>query len=122
MWQMIFHRPDRRKVFVVHGRNEKLRSDFFGFLRALRLNPLEWSHAINLTGKASPYIGEALDAAFKNAQAVVVLLSPDDEVRLTEALWAPVRKTKKRRLGARHDQMYCLRLEWRWEGTQTVPC
>jgi len=39
-------------------------------------------HAIALTGKASPYIGEILDAAFKHAQAVIALLTPDDEARL----------------------------------------
>ena len=77
---------DPRKVFVVHGRNEKLRADFFSFVRALGLEPIEWSEALSLTGKGSPYIGETLDAAFAEAQAVIVLLSPDDEVRLSQAL------------------------------------
>jgi predicted nucleotide-binding protein len=80
--------PDARKVFVVHGRNEKLRRDIFSFLRALHLHPIEWTEAISLTGTASPYIGEVLDAAFSEAQAIVVLLSPDDEVRLTQKLWS----------------------------------
>jgi predicted nucleotide-binding protein len=74
--------PHPKKVFVVHGRNDKLREDFFSFLRALHLEPIEWSEAIRLTGKASPYMEEILDAAFKSAKAVVVLLSPDDEARL----------------------------------------
>ena len=39
-----------------------------------------------LTGKASPYIGEVLNAAFNGAQAVVVVLSGDDEARLRDAL------------------------------------
>jgi predicted nucleotide-binding protein len=39
-----------------------------------------------MTGKGSPYIGEVLDAAFRTAQAVVVLLTPDDEVRLKAEL------------------------------------
>jgi hypothetical protein len=38
--------PDPKKVFVVHGRDEKLRSDMFGFLRALGLNPIEWREAV----------------------------------------------------------------------------
>jgi len=79
--------PDAKKVFVVHGRDGRLRDDFFAFLRALDLDPIEWSEALKLTGKASPYIGEALESAFKNAQAVIVLLSPDDEVRLSPELW-----------------------------------
>ncbi len=79
--------PNERKVFVVHGRDNRLRTDFFSFLRALDLQPIEWSEALKLTGKTSPYIGEVLDSAFDNAQAVIVLLSPDDEVRLIPELW-----------------------------------
>lgn len=69
-------------VFVVHGRNEKLRKALFSFLRAVGLRPLEWRRAIELTGRPAPYVGEILDAAFKRATAVVVLLTPDDEARL----------------------------------------
>lgn len=77
-----FAKPNPKKVFVVHGRNEKLRIDLFSFLRAIQLDPIEFSEAIKLTGKAAPYIGEILDTAFENAQAVIVLMSPDDEARL----------------------------------------
>lgn len=87
--QEVIQMPDTQKVFVVHGRNGQLRDDFFAFLRALNLQPIEWSEALKLTGKATPYVGEALESAFKNAQAVIVLLSPDDEVRLSPALWKP---------------------------------
>ncbi|MFC1882255.1 TIR domain-containing protein [Thermodesulfobacteriota bacterium] len=81
--------PDPKKVFVVHGRDERLRSDFFSFLRALKLQPIEWSEALRNTRKASPYIGEVLDKAFENVQAVIVPISPDDEVRLSPDLWQP---------------------------------
>jgi predicted nucleotide-binding protein len=77
---------DRRKVFVIHGRNEPARRALFEFLRALGLDPIEWSEAIRLTGKGSPYIGEVLDAAFGAAQAVVVLQTPDDVAYLHESL------------------------------------
>jgi len=50
---------------------------------------LEWTKAIQLTGKASPYIGEILEAAFNHAQAAVVLLSPDDDARLRPDLLRP---------------------------------
>ncbi len=76
---------DTRDVFVVHGRNEKARAGLFEFLRAIDLHPLEWSHALRLTEKGSPYVGEALDAAFSHAHAIVVLFTPDDEVRLKRA-------------------------------------
>ena len=75
---------ENRNVFVVHGRNEKARKAIFEFLRSIGLDPLEWSEAAQSTGKATPYIGEILDAAFSRAHAVVVLLTPDDEARLRE--------------------------------------
>jgi predicted nucleotide-binding protein len=71
-------------VFVVHGRNENLRKSLFGFLRSLGLQPIEWRRAIELTRKPNPYVGEILDAAFRGAAAVIVLLSPDDEAKLKD--------------------------------------
>ena len=71
-----------KTVFVVHGRNEKLRESMFSFLRAIGLKPVEWSQAIKATGKASPYIGDILDVAFNQAQAIIAILSGDDEARL----------------------------------------
>ena len=85
--QEVNQMPESKKVFVVHGRDSRLRDDFFSFLRALGLQPIEWSEALKLTGKATPYTGEAIEIAFKTAQAVIVLLSPDDEVRLSPELW-----------------------------------
>ena len=67
-----------RKVFVVHGRNAAARSAMFAFLRAIGLEPIEWSAAVKMTGEGSPYIGRVLDTAFDAAQAIVVLLTPDD--------------------------------------------
>ena len=75
-----------KRVFVIHGRDERLRAGIFTFLRAIGLEPLEWTKAMQLTGKASPYIGEILEAAFKYARAAVVLLTPDDEARLRKDL------------------------------------
>lgn len=77
---------DTSKVFVVHGRNSKARNALFTFLRALHLRPLEWTQAVQATGKTSPYVGEILDAAFSEAQAVVVLMTPDDMAYLREPL------------------------------------
>jgi predicted nucleotide-binding protein len=80
------HVEDSKKIFVVHGRNNSLRTALFQFLRAIGLKPVEWSQAIRDTGKASPYIGEVLDTAFSKAQAVVVLMTPDDYAFLREDL------------------------------------
>jgi predicted nucleotide-binding protein len=73
---------DQRVVFVVHGRNKTARNAMFDFLRALDLRPLEWDEAVRLTGSAAPYVGQVLEAAFKAAQAVVVVVTGDDEGRL----------------------------------------
>jgi predicted nucleotide-binding protein len=78
--------PDVRKVMVVHGRDERVRVGMFAFLRAIGLDPIEFSQAIILTGKPLPDIPEILSAAFGKAQAVIVLLTPDDEARLRPGL------------------------------------
>lgn len=58
----------------------------FAFIRSIDLTPLEFSEARKLTKKPSPYLGEILDAAFEHAQAVIVLLTPDDQARLRSDL------------------------------------
>ena len=81
------HLSAARIVFVVHGRNLVARDALFDFLRAIDLHPLEWSEAVGATGRPSPHISDILDAAFSRAQAVVVLLTPDDDARLRQQLW-----------------------------------
>lgn len=75
---------DPKKVFVVHGRNLKARGEMFAFLRSVGLSPIPWEEAVALTGKTAPFIGESLDAAFSNAQAIVVLLTGDDVAKLKD--------------------------------------
>jgi predicted nucleotide-binding protein len=75
-------RPQGNYVFVVHGRNEKIRKALFGLLRSVGVQPIEWNKAIEFTKKGAPYVGEILDAAFKRARAIVVLFTPDDEAKL----------------------------------------
>ncbi|MFD7135561.1 CATRA conflict system CASPASE/TPR repeat-associated protein [Streptomyces sp. NPDC059894] len=71
-----------RNVFVVHGRDAPARDAFFVFLRALGLCPLEWEDLVALTGSASPFLGEVIARAMPYTQAVVVLMTPEDVVRL----------------------------------------
>ena len=54
----------------------------FAFLRSIGLEPIEWTEAVKWTKSGSPHVGEILDAAFNRAQAIVVLMTPDDEARL----------------------------------------
>jgi predicted nucleotide-binding protein len=78
--------PSKKDVFVVHGRDERLRRDLFSFLRSLGLNPLEFEEMAHLTGSASPFTLEIIEAGFQNAQACVVLVSPDEAVSLRSGL------------------------------------
>ena len=73
---------DSTKIFVVHGRNLLARDAMFQFLRAIGLKPIEWSQATIMSGKGAPFVGEILEAAYSNAQAVLVLLTGDDEAKL----------------------------------------
>jgi predicted nucleotide-binding protein len=90
-----FKRPPKAQqrrgttVFVVHGRDLAARDAVFTFLRSVGLRPLEWTQALGLTKKGSPYVGEVLDAAFHEAAAIVVLLTPDDDARLRAAFLSP---------------------------------
>lgn len=82
------HKVKDNSVFVVHGRDEGLRKSVFEFLRALGLNPMEWSKAVLLPkkGGANPHVDDILDAAMGLVQAVVVLFSPDDLAMLRQSL------------------------------------
>jgi len=77
---------NKRAVFVIHGRDLAVRDSLFEFLRSLDLRPLEWSELIKSTSSGAPYIGEVLDKAFSEAQAILVLMTPDDEGCLREYL------------------------------------
>jgi predicted nucleotide-binding protein len=75
-------------IFVVHGRDEPLRRSMFEFLRALGQNPQEWQQALAAAKGNNPYVGAVIDEVMEQAQAVVVMLSPDDAVTLKEQFWS----------------------------------
>ena len=79
---------DSACVFVVYGRDRPARGAMFDFLRSLSLRPLEWSQAVALTASAAPFVGDVLTTAFEAAQAVVVLMTPDDVAQLQPHLIA----------------------------------
>jgi len=53
----------------------------FAFLRAVDLNPMEWGEVLRNAMDATPYVGDALDKAFSQVQAAVVILTGDDVAR-----------------------------------------
>ena len=74
---------DPTAVFVVHGRDREAKEALWSFLKSIGLRPLDWEEdLVALTGQGTPYVGQVLDAAFRHAQAVVVLVTPDDMVKL----------------------------------------
>ena len=73
---------DKREVFIIHGRNETARIAIWNFLKAIGLEPIPWEAAVRATGAGSPYIGQILDAALDRANAVISLMTPDEEVVL----------------------------------------
>jgi predicted nucleotide-binding protein len=72
-----------RNVFVVYGRDEQARQAVFGLLRRLDLRPLEWEPLVR-GGKegVAPFLGQVVADAPAQAQAAVVVLTPDDTVML----------------------------------------
>jgi predicted nucleotide-binding protein len=78
-------RTKGKTIFVVHGRDNALRESMFAFLRALQLEPLEWDQAIRRARRgANPFVGDVIDRVMDQAQAVLVLFSPDDLVQLKD--------------------------------------
>ncbi|GII65287.1 hypothetical protein Skr01_53720 [Sphaerisporangium krabiense] len=80
---------DAKNVFVVHGRDEPVRQAVFTFLRALDLRPLQWEDLVKMTGKPSPFLGEVVAQSMLLAQAVVVVMTPEDVVHLHPDLYEP---------------------------------
>ncbi len=85
--------PARRKdnsVFVIGGRDTALTESMFNFLTALGCKPVEFHQAVaRVRGTGNPFIGQVLDKAFEQVQALVVLFSPDDEVKLKDQFLKP---------------------------------
>ncbi len=73
--------PNRKLVMVIYGQDKEANTALFDWLRAIGLQPREWDQLVHATGSASPYIGDILDEAFKDAQAVIAFFTPDERVR-----------------------------------------
>ncbi|HEX5282030.1 MAG TPA: TIR domain-containing protein [Micropepsaceae bacterium] len=86
-------------VFVVHGRDSKLRDAMYEFLGAIGLKPREWGHAIRAArGRGgNPYVNDAVSKIMEQAQAIVVMLSPDDDVHLKPQFVGPTEKATEGR-------------------------
>jgi predicted nucleotide-binding protein len=73
-------------VFVAYGRDEDARRAVFDLLRSAGLRPLEWEQAVRMAGKGSPFVGEVLDVALAQAQAIIILMTGDETASLLPRL------------------------------------
>src|SRR5258708_9403700 len=78
--QATTYAANRKAVMVIYGHDTEANTALFDWLRTIGLQPQEWSQLVRASGNASPYIGQVLDAAFRDAQAVVAFFTPDEHV------------------------------------------
>jgi predicted nucleotide-binding protein len=71
---------DKRKVMVIYGHHRAANTALFNWLRTIGLEPLEWPQLVRMSGNTSPYIGQVLQQAFDNAQAVLAFFTADEVV------------------------------------------
>jgi predicted nucleotide-binding protein len=76
---------DRKAVMVIYGHDQEANDALFSWLRAIGLKPREWSQLVSASGDASPYIGQVLEQAFRDAQAVIAFFTPDEFVLAKDA-------------------------------------
>ena len=82
-------------LFVVHGRDTELNEDLFSLLRALGLNPIEWSQAVAKTKGNNPDVDKIIGGQMKTVQGIIVLISPDEEARLKNKFSDPAVPAEK---------------------------
>ncbi|MBD3349895.1 MAG: hypothetical protein GF364_00235 [Candidatus Lokiarchaeota archaeon] len=77
---------EKNRIFVVYGRNHKLRDSMYVFLDSIGINPIKWEDAKTLAqneyGNAKPYIGQVMKTGMKISNIILVIMSPDDNVKL----------------------------------------
>jgi len=60
----------------------KVRNYIWTYLQAIGLRPIPWDKAVKMTGDPAPFVGDILEAGFRCAQAVLVVLTGDDLARV----------------------------------------
>jgi predicted nucleotide-binding protein len=75
-----------RRVFVVHGRDTKIRGALFGLLYAVGLKPEAIPRASRHSPSGTPFTLDAIEAAMRAARAIVVLMAPEEVTALASEL------------------------------------
>jgi predicted nucleotide-binding protein len=71
---------NRKAVMVIYGHDKPANDALFDWLRAIGLQPREWSQLIHGSRSASPFIGDVLEKALRDVQAVIAFFTPDEYV------------------------------------------
>lgn len=74
---------DASKVFLIFGRNNDARSAMEQFLRALRLDPIDFDQISGELG-GTPFIGDIVRRGMEVAQGIIALFTPDEFAALRE--------------------------------------
>ncbi|WP_405600362.1 nucleotide-binding protein [Streptomyces sp. NBC_01410] len=77
---------DSRSVFLVHGQDEGTAQEMRSLLRALGLKIVDWEDAKASLKKGSPYVGDIVLEGMRLSNAVVVLFTADEDVKLRSDL------------------------------------
>lgn len=75
---MIVEPANARNVFLVHGRDKKIKSAMTDLLRAFDLRVIDWEEAAAAAKSGSPSTLEIVHAGMRIAHGVVVLFTADD--------------------------------------------
>ncbi len=71
---------NRKAIMVIYGHDKPANDALFDWLRAIGLQPREWSQLIQASGSASPFIGDVLEKALRDVQAVIAFFTPNEYV------------------------------------------
>jgi predicted nucleotide-binding protein len=78
-------RKKDNSVFVISGRDQAVTESMYALLDTLGCRPVEFHQAVaKVRRTGNPFIGDVLDKAFEQVQALVVLFTPDDEAKLKD--------------------------------------
>ncbi|MEM9461066.1 MAG: TIR domain-containing protein [Myxococcota bacterium] len=66
------------RIFVIYGHDLSALDDVYRFLGALGYSPITWNNAKSLAGRTSVNNHEVVEAGLKHANAVIILITPDE--------------------------------------------
>ena len=88
----------KSRVFVVSGRDHAAHDTLVNLLTAWHVHVVDWEEAIARTRRPAAHAFEALEAVFRDIDAVLVLLTGDDEARLRPSLLRSIDRQVEDRL------------------------